>query len=58
MACNHERVRCTDNVFYCLDCGAVVSREVKAEKNTTEVAKPAEGRKTAYKRKGRKETAE
>lgn len=24
MACEHKRLRCTDGVFYCLDCGAVV----------------------------------
>ena len=21
MACEHKRLRCTDGVFYCLDCG-------------------------------------
>lgn len=21
MACEHKRLRCTDSVFYCLDCG-------------------------------------
>lgn len=24
MACEHKRLRCTDGVFYCLDCGAKV----------------------------------
>lgn len=24
--CNHPRLRCTDNTFYCLDCGAMVQR--------------------------------
>ena len=22
MTCDHKRIRCTDNVFFCLDCGA------------------------------------
>ncbi len=25
MACTHEKLRCTNNVFYCLICGARVS---------------------------------
>lgn len=24
MACTHKRLKCTDNIYYCLDCGAVV----------------------------------
>ena len=24
MACEHKRLRCTDGIFYCLDCGARV----------------------------------
>ena len=24
MACEHKRLRCTDGVFYCLDCGEKV----------------------------------
>lgn len=24
MNCTHEQVRCTNNVFYCLKCGAMV----------------------------------
>ena len=32
MACNHERIKCTDNVFYCAVCGAKVEQPVKEEK--------------------------
>jgi hypothetical protein len=35
MACEHERLRCTDGVFYCLDCGAKV--------DPPKVEKPLEG---------------
>lgn len=24
MTCEHKRIRCTDNVFFCLDCGAKI----------------------------------
>lgn len=24
MSCNHKRLKCTNNVFSCLDCGAIV----------------------------------
>jgi hypothetical protein len=48
MACNHDRIRCTDNVFYCLVCGAKVEMPVREEK-------PVEAKKTAVKRKSKKE---
>lgn len=47
MACNHDRIRCTDNVFYCAVCGAKVEQPKK----------PVEAKKTPVKRK-RKENAE
>lgn len=25
MACEHTAIRCTDCVFYCIDCGAIVN---------------------------------
>lgn len=43
MVCNHDRIRCTDNVFYCAVCGAKVEQPVKEEK-------PTEGKKTPVKR--------
>lgn len=48
MACNHDRVKCTDNVFYCAVCGAKVEMHVREEK-------PAEAKKTPVKRKSKKE---
>lgn len=48
MACNHDRIKCTDNVFYCAVCGAVVEMPVREEK-------PVEVKKTPVKRKSKKE---
>ena len=54
--CNHPRLRCTDNIFYCLDCGVMVqrpdlaplAREPTAPTESAEQTareKPARGRK-------------
>ena len=43
MPCNHETVRCTDNVFYCCTCGAVLDVTqipVQEEKSVEEAQKP------------------
>jgi hypothetical protein len=34
MACEHKHLRCTDGVFYCLDCGAKVDTPVTSESAT------------------------
>lgn len=34
MACEHKRLRCTNGVFYCLDCGAKVDPPVAAKAAT------------------------
>ena len=34
MTCEHKRLRCTDGVFYCLDCGARIDTPVVAEAAT------------------------
>ena len=39
MACEHKHLRCTNGVFYCLDCGAKVDQPVVA--NTATEAKAA-----------------
>ena len=36
MACEHKRIRCTNGVFFCLDCGARIDPPV-----TTEAAEKA-----------------
>lgn len=58
MDCKHETVRCTNNVFYCLSCGAQVVFDadkvnVPAAQKTLE--KPVATAKKAVKRKGEKE---
>ena len=44
MACEHKRLKCTDNVFYCLDCGAVLPNPYEAKEQ--EAPKPGRKRKT------------
>lgn len=56
MGCEHKRVRCTDGVFFCLECGAQVASpfEVKDEPPVAEKAAeaPKKGAKRTTKRKG------
>jgi hypothetical protein len=51
MSCEHKRLKCTNNVFYCLDCGAVVPNPYKDKQQEAGGEKPAEAPKTARKRK-------
>ena len=48
MACNHDRIRCTDNVYFCAVCGEKVEMPVQEEK-------PVEAKKTPNKRRAKKE---
>ena len=48
MSCTHERIRCTDNVYYCITCGA----ELPAPDRVKETA---EGQKKTAKRRTKKE---
>ena len=50
MNCKHEQIRCTNNVFFCLKCGAELPRDFKVEKDTPKAAKPSEGAKKPVKR--------
>lgn len=50
MNCKHEHVRCTNNVFFCLKCGAEVPSPYQAGKNPSGAGKPAEAPKRAVKR--------
>ena len=54
MACNHDRLCCTNNVFYCVICGAQVPSPFEAEQNTPAQEKPAEAPKRGGKRGGKK----
>lgn len=51
MACEHKNLICTNNVFFCRDCGVMVAAPVSFEELTAEKEKPAESLKTARKRK-------
>lgn len=52
MACKHEQLRCTDNVYYCPVCGC---SWVAEGKDKGEETPPSEAKKTASKRKPKKE---
>ena len=54
MNCTHDRLRCTNNEFFCLKCGAHVASPFVTEEHTTETAKPAEAPKRPAKRKAKK----
>ena len=43
MECRHDRIKCTDNVFYCAVCGARIEQPAQEEK-------PTEAKKTPVKR--------
>ena len=53
MACEHKRLKCTNNVFSCLDCGAVLPPDVLQRKPEGQEEKPAEAPKTGRKRKAK-----
>lgn len=55
MGCNHERIRCTDNRFFCLVCGAEIANPYEADKQEGAEEKPVETQKNGRKRKARKE---
>lgn len=51
MSCEHKRLKCTNNVFSCLDCGAVVPNPYIGKQQEAREEKPSEAPKTARKRK-------
>jgi len=53
MSCDHKRLCCTNNVFSCLDCGAVLPPDVLQRKPEGQEEKQAPKRK----RKTKKEAA-
>lgn len=55
MSCNHEKVRCTDGIFYCLLCGARIDYPPIEEEIPEAEEKPAETKIKPNKRKGKKE---
>ena len=58
MGCKHERLRCTDNRFFCLNCGAEVFPEAQTDKNPSETEKTSEAPKKAVKRTSKKKAGE
>ena len=52
MTCEHKRLRCTDGVYYCLDCGAKGVDPPAAVEAATEATSAATER---AKRKAKKE---
>ena len=54
MSCNHEQIRCTNNVFFCLKCGAEVPSPFGAGKPSPETEKPTEAPKKAVNRTAKK----
>jgi hypothetical protein len=50
MGCNHEKLRCTNNRFFCLICGQEIQMP-KAEPKAEEKEPEKEVKKTARKRK-------
>lgn len=55
MDCKHDRVRCTDGIYYCLLCGARIDYPPKTEELSEAEEKPAETKIKPAKRKGKKE---
>ena len=54
MTCKHEQVRCTNNVFFCLKCGAEVPSPYRVKNNSTTEENASEAPKKAVKRTTRK----
>lgn len=58
MNCNHDRLRCTDNVFFCLLCGQRVPAPASSdpgEQRQGQKENAPEGPKKPVKRKTKKE---
>ncbi|MBR4236431.1 MAG: hypothetical protein IKR85_10300 [Clostridia bacterium] len=55
MACNHDKVRCTDGIFYCLLCGQRIDYPPADEEMHQAENKPEKKAVKAVKRKGKKE---
>ena len=51
MDCTHDKVRCTDGIFYCLLCGSRIDYPPKEEEIPQAENKPAETAKKGVKRK-------
>ena len=54
MACEHKRLRCTDGVYYCLDCGESVDAPKAPEAAAGPAAAPTEDAERVASASGRK----
>ena len=55
MACTHEKVRCTDGIYYCLVCGHRIDVTPAVGQTPEAENKPQETAVKAVKRKAKKE---
>ena len=55
MECKHERIRCTDGIFYCLTCGQRINYPPAEEETPQAENKPEKTAVKGVKRKGKKE---
>ena len=55
MSCDHKQLKCTDNRFFCLICGAEIGDPFAVKEDTGRAEKPAEAPKKPVKRKAKKE---
>lgn len=42
MSCDHKQLKCTDNRFFCLICGAEIADPFAVKEDTDRAEKPAE----------------
>jgi hypothetical protein len=54
MACDHKQLKCTDNRFFCLICGAEIADPFAVKEDADRAEKPAEAPKRPAKRKSKK----
>lgn len=55
MACNHEKMRCTNNRFYCVLCGQELPNPYQVDKHPSEKENASEAAKKPVKRGRKKE---
>ena len=55
MACTHERLKCTDNVYYCALCGVKITFEEKGDITRADEKDANKGQIKASKRKSKKD---
>lgn len=54
MECKHEKLKCTNNIFYCMECGASWESPEAEDKHSVNAEAPSEKPKRVAKRKVKK----